>query len=158
MNALNDKLRPLTVYGDKVPQIKDLAQKAGVDSGVILAAGGLVASLITLAIFGATILTLVITVLYPAAKSIQALETDSTDDDKEWLTYWIIFGIFTLLDDFLGFVMNLIPYYFWVRLAFFVFLFAPQTKGSILIYDKVVKPFLVTYKDDIEGLINEIKG
>ena len=158
MNALNDKLRPLTVYGDKVPQIKDLAQKAGVDSGVILAAGGLVASLITLAIFGATILTLVITVLYPAAKSIQALETDSTDDDKEWLTYWIIFGIFTLLDDFLGFVMNLIPYYFWVRLAFFVFLFAPQTKGSMIIYDKAVKPLLDLYKDDIEGLINEIKG
>ena len=158
MDFLNDKLRPLTIYGDKVPQIKDFAKKAGVDSGVLLAAGGIVLSVVTLLVFGATILTLLITVLYPAAKSIQALETENTDDDKEWLTYWIIFGIFTLMDDFLGFLLSLIPYYFWVKLAFFVFLFAPQTKGSMIIYDKVVKPFLDIYKKDIEGLISEIKG
>jgi uncharacterized membrane protein YbaN (DUF454 family) len=74
------------------------------------------------------------------------------------LTYWIIFGIFTLLDDFLGFILNMIPYYFWIKLAFFVFLFAPQTKGSKIIYEKVVKPLLDQYKDKIEGLISEIKG
>jgi len=84
-----------------------------------------VLSIITLFVFGATILTLAITVLYPAAKSIQALETEHTEDDKEWLTYWIIFGIFTLLDDFAGFILNMIPYFFWLRLAFFVYLFAP---------------------------------
>lgn len=135
MNVLNEKLRPLTVYGDNVPQIKEFAKKAGVESGVLIAGAGVVLSLITLLVFGATILTLFITVLYPAAKSIQALETDATDDDKEWLTYWIIFGIFTLLDDFLGCVLNMIPYYFWIKLAFFVFLFAPQTKGSKIIYE-----------------------
>jgi len=125
MDILNAKLKPLSAIGDKVPQIKDFARNAGLESGVIVAAAGLVLSIITLFVFGATILTLAITVLYPAAKSIQALETEHTEDDKEWLTYWIIFGIFTFLDDFAGFILNMIPYFFWLRLAFFVYLFAP---------------------------------
>ena len=158
MDILNARLRPLNALGDKVPQIKEFARNAGIESGVIVAAGGAVLSLVTLCVFGATILTLAITVLYPAAKSIQALETHSTDDDKEWLTYWIIFGIFTLLDDFAGFLLSMIPYYFWIKLAFFVYLFAPMTKGSQVIYDKVVKPLLDQYKDKIEGLISGIKG
>jgi receptor expression-enhancing protein 5/6 len=153
MDILNARLRPLSALGDKVPQIKEFARNAGIESGVIVAAGGAVLSLVTLCIFGATILTLAITVLYPAAKSIQALETHSTDDDKEWLTYWIIFGIFTLLDDFAGFLLSMIPYYFWIKLAFFVYLFAPMTKGSQTIYNTVVKPLLDQYKDKIEGLI-----
>jgi receptor expression-enhancing protein 5/6 len=88
-----------------VPQIKDLASKAGVESGVILGGVAAVTGLITLIFFGATLLTLFITVLYPSVKSIQALESVGKDDDKEWLTYWIIFGIFTLLDDFCGFIL-----------------------------------------------------
>ena len=158
MDLLNARLKPLSAIGDKVPQIKDFARNAGIESGVIVAAAGAVLSIVTLCVFGATILTLAITVLYPAAKSIQALETQSTDDDKEWLTYWIIFGIFTLLDDFAGFLLSMIPYYFWIKLAFFVYLFAPMTKGSQTIYNKVVKPLLDQYKDKIEGLISDIKG
>jgi receptor expression-enhancing protein 5/6 len=158
MDILNARLKPLSTIGDKVPQIKDFARNAGIESGVIVAAAGAVLSIVTLCVFGATILTLAITVLYPAAKSIQALETQSTDDDKEWLTYWIIFGIFTLLDDFAGFLLSMIPYYFWIKLAFFVYLFAPMTKGSQTIYNTVVKPLLDQYKDKIEELISEIKG
>jgi hypothetical protein len=41
------------------------------------------------------------------------------------LTYWIIFGLFTVLDDFLGWFLAFIPYFFWLKLAFFVFLLAP---------------------------------
>lgn len=74
------------------------------------------------------------------------------------MTYWIIFGIFTLLDDFAGCLLNMIPYYFWIKLVFFIYLFAPQTKGSQVIYNKVVKPLLDQYKDKIEGLIQDIKG
>ena len=125
MEILNQKLRPLNKFADSVPQIRDLARQLGVESGVLLGVGGVVALIIILIVFGATILTLTITVLYPAFKSIQAIESSAKDDDKEWLTYWIIFGIFTLLDEFCGCLLNLIPYYYWVRLIFFVVLFAP---------------------------------
>ncbi len=158
MDIINAKLKPLSKFGDSIPQIKQVATNLNVESGVIVGAAGLVFSLITLILFGTSILTLCITVLYPAAMSIKAIETESTEDDKEWLTYWIIFGIFTLLDDFLGFILNMIPYFFWIKLVFFVYLFAPQTHGAKVVYENVVKPQLIRYKPQIEDLINTIKG
>ena len=70
MEFINKKLSPLNTYADRVPQIKDLAKQIGLQSGVLLGAAGLIAGLITFVIFGAAILTLTITVLYPAIKSI----------------------------------------------------------------------------------------
>jgi receptor expression-enhancing protein 5/6 len=85
-------------------------------------------ALIILVTMGWEILTSVITVLYPAFKSIKALETkDDDDDDKVWLTYWCVFGFFTLFDE-LGFILlNLIPLYSYIKLGFFLWMMAPQT-------------------------------
>jgi len=58
-----------------VPQLAQLARQVGVESGVILGAISLLGLLVTFIMFGSTILTLTITVLYPGFKSIQALET-----------------------------------------------------------------------------------
>lgn len=52
----------------------------------------------------------------------------------------------------------MIPYYFWVKLIFFVFLFAPQTRGSIMIYNSVVRPLLDKYKDKINSIISDVQG
>lgn len=158
MEILNQKLKPLSKYGDQVPQIKAFAQQQKLESGVIVGLALVVLSLITLIFFGTTILTLGITVLYPAAQSIKAIESNGKDDDKEWLTYWIIFGLFTLIDDFFGFVLAMIPYFFWIKLAFFVFLFAPQTKGALKIYNAVAKPLLDQYRPVIEKLIADVQG
>lgn len=158
MEILNQKLKPLNPLADKVPQITALAKQIGVESGVILGGAFAVAGLVTFILFGSTIITLVLTVLYPAFKSIQALETESSTDDKEWLTYWIVFGLFSLIDDFLGCLLSMIPYWYWIKLAFFVFLLAPQTRGAQTLYTNVVKPFLEKNRSKIEGLINDVKG
>jgi receptor expression-enhancing protein 5/6 len=158
MDILNQKLRPLNPLAEKIPQLKQLAGQAGLEPGVILGGLLLVSLLVTFILFGATILTLTITVLYPAFKSIQALETEHSDDDKEWLTYWIIFGLFTLIDDFFGFVLSVIPYFYWIKLAFFIYLLAPQTQGAKFLYNGFVKDLLHKNKHHIEGLINDIKG
>jgi hypothetical protein len=70
MDLLNQKLKPLSPIANKVPQIEQLAKQYGIESGVILGAGILVGLLVTFILFGSTILTLTITVLYPAFKSI----------------------------------------------------------------------------------------
>ena len=118
----------------------------------------MVASLLILILFGGTILTVVFTVLYPSIQSIKAIESNGEDDDKEWLTYWTIFGLFHLVDEFAGFVLNFIPFYFYIRLAFFVFLMAPQTKGALTIYKYLVGPILKQHKSSIQAFIDEIKG
>ena len=132
---------------------------AGVEPGVILGGGVLLSALIIFFLFGATILTVVITVVYPAFKSIKALESKEDDtDDKEWLTYWTMFGLFTLFDEFGGILLSFIPFYFYVKLVFFIFLMAPQTKGALKLYEIIVGPLLRQHKDKIQNLIDEVKG
>lgn len=158
MEVVNQQVKCLNKYAERVPQIVDLAKKAGVEPGLILGGGLIVSALLILIFFGATILTVVITVVYPATKSIQALESSGDDDDKVWLTYWIMFGIFSLLDEFGGILLSFIPLYFYVRLAFFIFLMAPQTQGASLLYKTLVKPILSQHKDRIQAFIDEVKG
>jgi receptor expression-enhancing protein 5/6 len=106
----------------------------------------LVSSIVILVLFGGTILSVVFTVLYPSIQSIKAIESEGENDDKEWLTYWTIFGLFHLMDEFGGFILSFIPFYFYIRIAFFVFLMAPQTKGALTIYKYVVGPILQNNK------------
>ena len=48
---------------------------------------------------GSGIMASIIGVVYPVLKSIQALETkDNDDDDKVWLTYWVVYGLLRTKD------------------------------------------------------------
>eukprot|EP00351_Strombidinopsis_sp_SopsisLIS2011_P002454 CAMPEP_0116886148 /NCGR_PEP_ID=MMETSP0463-20121206/19848_1 /TAXON_ID=181622 /ORGANISM="Strombidinopsis sp, Strain SopsisLIS2011" /LENGTH=73 /DNA_ID=CAMNT_0004545979 /DNA_START=127 /DNA_END=348 /DNA_ORIENTATION=- len=41
----------------------------------------------------------IIATVYPACKSVVALETKDTDeDDKIWLTYWVLYGYVCVID------------------------------------------------------------
>ena len=149
MEKVSQLCKPLNKYAEKVPQIVDFSKKAGVEAGVLLAGICLISSLLILIFFGGTILTVVATVVYPSIQSIKAIESKGEDDDKEWLTYWTIFGLFSLMDEFGGFILAFIPFYSYIRFGLFVFLMAPQTKGALTIYKFVVGPILKTHKDNI---------
>ena len=136
----------------------DLANKVGLESGLLLAVLLLVSSIMILIFFGFSILTVVITVVYPSVQSIKALESPAEDDDKVWLTYWLMFGIATLLDEFAGIILQFIPLYFWLRLLFFVYLMAPQTRGASTLYHTLIGPIMRQHKDKIQRFIDEIKG
>lgn len=116
-------------------------------------------ALLILIFLGGAILTATVTVLYPSFKSIKALETKHTDeDDKAWLTYWVVYGVMTLLDEFAFFILDFIPFYSYVRFLFFVWLMAPQTQGAAIVYRSVLRPLLNQHKDKIDRIIAEVKG
>lgn len=119
-------MQSLNKYANKIPPIMILSEKTKQEPGLILAVFIVIGALVILIFLGATILTTVITVVYPAIQSIKALETKvNEEDDKVWLTYWIVFGVFTLFDEFGAIVLTLIPFYYYVKLAFFVWMMAP---------------------------------
>ena len=89
---------------------------------------------------------------YPTFKSIIALESPSVDDDKQWLTYWCIFGIFSVLDEFGAFILSYIPYYYFIKVCLLIWLFNPLTQGATVIYSKAVKPVMVKYDKQIKEL------
>ena len=101
---------------------------------------------------GQSILTNLIGVAYPAFMSFVALESEGTDDDKLWLTYWVVFGTFTIVDQFAGIVLKLIPFYYVLKVGMLIWMFHPSTQGAITLYDNFVLPFVKQY----EGQIDEI--
>ena len=62
--------------------------------------------------------------LYPAYCSIKALESSVKNDDTQWLTYWVVFAFFSVIEYFADFIAG------WVRLSIFFF-------KSLCIFSKV---------------------
>jgi len=130
-----------------VPAFVDISAKAGVNPGLILAGVGSVGLLVLMCLQGWTILVTAITVLYPAVHSIRAIESPDEEDDKIWLTYWMVFGIFTVAETFFGFIFYFIPYWDWLRLALFIWLLLPNFNGAKILYDGVICNLLKKNKD-----------
>ena len=106
---------------------------------------------------GQTYITNIIGVAYPAFMSFRALESEGQDDDKQWLTYWVCFGAFNILDQFAGIILRFIPFYFFLKCGFLIYLFHPSTLGATSVYNNFVVPQLKQYQAHLEELENKVK-
>ena len=84
---------------------------------------------------GQDYITIALSVAYPVFMSFLALESDGAEDDKQWLTYWVVFGAVYLIDVFFGVILHSIPFYFFFKLAFLLYLMHPSSKGASKFYD-----------------------
>ena len=74
--------------------------------------------------------------IYPAYMSIKAIDTKDKDDDTQWLTYWVVFALFILLEH-LG-IDGYIFGYFVLKFTFLIWLLSPFTRGAKVIYENVL--------------------
>jgi receptor expression-enhancing protein 5/6 len=88
---------------------------------------------------GASYITCLIGVAYPAFMSFLALESGQESETTQWLTYWVVFGLFNIVDQFAGFILHFIPFYYFLKLGFLVFLFHPSFKGATYVYENYLK-------------------
>merc|ERR1711997_905387 len=49
--------------------------------------------------------------VYPAYCSIKALESRNKDDDTQWLMYWVVFAVFSVVEFFSDIIMGWVPFY-----------------------------------------------
>jgi len=95
---------------------------------------------------GGSIISKLVGFFYPAFESLKALESKKGSDDKKWLTYWVVFGLITLLEHIISPVFALVPFYFFIKMIFYIWLYIPQTNGAELIHDKFVHPYFKKYE------------
>jgi len=90
---------------------------------------------------------------YPVYASFKALKTENIEDDTEWLTYWVVFGTFILLEDFSSLFFDEThwsPIYYLLKLVFILWLALPRYQGANVVFNKVINPILSSYEKSID--------
>ena len=146
---------------DKIKEeLKLVEEWTGINSTLIMSGLGFCLFFVFIGYFDFYITTIV-GIVYPAIWSIRAIESKGSDDDKQWLTYWVVFAIFTFVDLFSGFILKFIPFYFFFKLIFLVWCFMPNTQGAKFIYDKFIVKLYKKYDAQIQMLdeaIDQVSG
>ncbi|RHY11828.1 hypothetical protein DYB35_010385 [Aphanomyces astaci] len=96
-------------------------------------------------------------VLYPAYASFKALETPQTDDDKQWLTYWVVFSITSSAEEVAEKVVAYLPGYYVCKCIFLVWMMLPKTRGAIWVYERFIKPMLIKYEPVIDTKLKDLR-
>ncbi|PIA16352.1 hypothetical protein COEREDRAFT_35441, partial [Coemansia reversa NRRL 1564] len=130
----------------KIPAAQTFQEKTGVPK--VYGAVGLGGIGLVLVFFniGAALLVNLTGFGYAAYASINAIESPGKDDDAQWLTYWVVFGLFNVAEYFTGFLLYWFPFYYLLKLGFLVWLMAPATRGAERLYATGIKPAMVQVK------------
>jgi len=93
--------------------------------------------------------------LYPAYASYKAVKTKNVKEYVKWMMYWIVFAFFTCIETFADIFIAWVPFYYELKILFVLWLLSPATKGSSILYRKLVHPQLSKREKDIDSYINK---
>lgn len=93
--------------------------------------------------------------LYPAYASIKAIESKEKDDDTKWLTYWVVYAAFSLVEFFSDYILSWLPFYWLLKCLFLIVCMLPfRWNGSTFIYNKIIKPFFQRHQKIIDSAVD----
>ncbi|XP_052123623.1 uncharacterized protein LOC113205458 isoform X2 [Frankliniella occidentalis] len=96
--------------------------------------------------------------LYPAYASYKAVRTKDVKEYVKWMMYWIVFALFTCAETFTDVLLSFwFPFYYEIKIIVVLWLLAPATKGSSIIYRKFVHPTFTKKEKEIDEAIKNAK-
>lgn len=96
------------------------------------------------------IVLLIFGMLYPAYMSFKIIKLQNTEQYDRWLMYWVIFALIMGFECFADAFLEWIPLYYECKTTFTIWLLYPATRGSAILYQKYVAPFLSKNEDTID--------
>ncbi|KAK0651893.1 TB2/DP1, HVA22 family-domain-containing protein [Cercophora newfieldiana] len=128
----------------KYPALNNLEKTTSVPKAYAVI--GLVALYFFLIVFnlGGQLLTNIAGFAIPAYYSLGALFTTSKADDTQWLTYWVVFSLFTVIESLIS-VVYWFPFYYTFKFVFLLWLSLPAFRGADIIFRSFLAPTLGRY-------------
>jgi len=97
--------------------------------------------------------------LYPAYASIKAIESSKKEDDTQWLTYWVVFAAFSVVEFFSDIIFSWFPFYWLAKIMFLVWCYVPiKNNGSMVVYNRLLKPFFLRNSSKVDKVLNQAQN
>lgn len=144
----------------EIRQLDIIEEKLGVDRLYVVTGVIAVLFLGMLGVFGGSPVANLVGFIYPTYKSYKALKSENKKDDTQWLTYWVVYSFFIVVESFTDVLMSWIPMYYLAKIGFLYFCMSPTFEGSTIIFKKFIEPFLDSTSarlDQAEDIVEDLK-
>ncbi|KAJ1696266.1 hypothetical protein LUZ63_004778 [Rhynchospora breviuscula] len=104
-------------------------------------------------------LTLLFGYAFPAFECFRIVEQrpGHIEQLRFWCQYWIIVAILMIVET-VGVFVQWIPAYGELKLGFLLYLWYPKTKGTDVVYDTFLRPYVMQYEPDIEQRLSYLRA
>ncbi|GAB66169.1 HVA22/TB2/DP1 family protein [Plasmodium cynomolgi strain B] len=153
---LSKTLDKIDEHVKQYPFLDDLGKKYGIKPSYVIV--GMSGFLFLSLIFGwgAALICNVVGFAYPAYQSFKAVESQSKDETKLWLTYWVVYSLFFFFEYLIDIILFWVPFYYLLKLLFLLYLYMPQVRGAETVYNYIIRPILLKHEKAIDDTVQKI--
>lgn len=104
-------------------------------------------------------LALVLGYAYPAYECFKTVELNKPEIEqlRFWCQYWILVAALTIFERVGESFISWLPMYSEAKLAFFVYLWYPKTKGTTYVYETFFRPYVAKHENEIDRNLLELR-
>lgn len=96
---------------------------------------------------------------YPAYECYKTVEKNRPEIEhlRFWCQYWILVAVLTVCERVGDAFISWVPMYSEAKLAFFIYLWYPKTKGTTYVYDSFFRPYVSKHENEIDRNLLELR-